>query len=625
MAAEESDSTATCSTTVSSPAFSGSDCTETSKRLPSDVWKHFVKLKETRKAECKICQKKLAYHGGTTNLREHLVKVHPFVYKRESPKQLCLQSCMRQKFCSSARTKAITDKIVRMIILDLRPIRVVECAGFKDLVLTLEPGYVMPTRKSVKKMIFNMYEQSKSKMIDLLHDASSISLTTDIWTSLSNDAYISLSAHWISDSWELVTCVLAAKEFPGSHTGVAISEKIAEMVKEFKIQDKVSVIVHDQAANMQLSLRLLQEPEQNLDGSRLESLPCNAHKLQLCLKAGLAINTIDRMIRCASKLVGHFRHSALASGALKTRQHQMNVDEKKLIQSSATRWNSTYYMLDRLVEQRWPVVAVLSDESVTKRSDRHLDLSNEQWKLAEELIRILKPFEVATTVFCGEQHSTVSCTLPIVYGLTKHLEIQDDDSQCSSISSFKHLVLSEIKQRWSLDNLDVSSCMVLSAVLDPRFKPLKVIDEIKMEEAKLELKVRITALPPAAQQCSINPSSPAAKRTKTKTALDILLGEEEAQTTGPLGPSQEIDQFLSEKPIPKEGCVLDWWKNTGTSKYPKLSAVAKDLLGIPSTSATSERMFSTAGLTASKLRSTLKPDHVEALIFLNKNLKFLSK
>lgn len=94
-----------------------------------------------------------------------------------------------------------------------------------------------------------------------------------------NDAFISLSAHWLSSSWETITCVLATKEFPGSHTGVAISEKITEMIEEFGIQSKVAVIVHDQAANMQLSLRLLQEPEEATQASsRFESLPCNAHK-----------------------------------------------------------------------------------------------------------------------------------------------------------------------------------------------------------------------------------------------------------------------------------------------------------------------------------------------------------
>ena len=36
------------------------------------------------------------------------------------------------------------------------------------------------------------------------------------------------------------------------------------------------------------------------------SLNCSAHCLQLCLKAGLFINAIDRLIGASGKLVGHF-------------------------------------------------------------------------------------------------------------------------------------------------------------------------------------------------------------------------------------------------------------------------------------------------------------------------------
>ena len=57
----------------------------------------------------------------------------------------------------------------------------------------------------------------------------------------------------------------------------------------------------------------------------------------------------------------------------------------------------SYYMLKRLVEMRWPVSAVLSCEQITKKSDRYLDLKNDQWTLAEELIKELEPFKVATT------------------------------------------------------------------------------------------------------------------------------------------------------------------------------------------------------------------------------------
>ena len=34
------------------------------------------------------------------------------------------------------------------------------------------------------------------------------------------------------------------------------------------------------------------------------------------------------------------------------------------------------------MEMRWPISVVLSDECVTKKADRYLDLKNEQWDLA---------------------------------------------------------------------------------------------------------------------------------------------------------------------------------------------------------------------------------------------------
>jgi len=115
-----------------------------------------------------------------------------------------------------------------------------------------------------------------------------------------------------------------------------------------------------------------------------QSLPCSAHRLQLCV---LSINAIDRLIAAAKKIVGHFSHSVVATVALKEKQNQMNnTDAKKLINSCATRWNSTYEMLECLLKLCWPIVAVLSDELVTKRSDRYLDFKTEQWKLVEDLV-----------------------------------------------------------------------------------------------------------------------------------------------------------------------------------------------------------------------------------------------
>ena len=54
-------------------------------------------------------------------------------------------------------------------------------------------------------------------------------------------------------------------------------------------------------------------------------------------------------------------------------------------------------MLDRILKLWWPITAVLSDETVTKRSDRYLELRTEQWKLTEDTVDVLEPFAIATT------------------------------------------------------------------------------------------------------------------------------------------------------------------------------------------------------------------------------------
>ena len=69
-------------------------------------------------------------------------------------------------------------------------------------------------------------------------------------------------------------------------------------------------------------------------------MKCTAHCLQLCLKAGLSINTTDRLTGVARKLVGHFKRRVLACEELKKRQAQMELPEHKLIQDCDTRWNS---------------------------------------------------------------------------------------------------------------------------------------------------------------------------------------------------------------------------------------------------------------------------------------------
>ena len=61
---------------------------------------------------------------------------------------------------------------------------------------------------------------------------------------------------------------------------------------------------------------------------------------------------------------------------------------------------------------------------------------------------------------------------------------------------------------------------------------------------------------------------------------------------------------------------LEWWKSNA-KRFPLLSELAIRYLCIPATSAPSERVFSSAGLTIAKERSRLDPTSAKELVFLH--------
>ena len=60
---------------------------------------------------------------------------------------------------------------------------------------------------------------------------------------------------------------------------------------------------------------------------------------------------------------------------------------------------------------------------------------------------------------------------------------------------------------------------------------------------------------------------------------------------------------------------LMWWKEN-CQRFPLLAVLARRTLCIPATSAPSERVFSTAGLTISKKRASMNSDNAADMIFL---------
>jgi len=197
----------------------------------------------------------------------------------------------------------------------------------------------------------------------------------------------------------------------------------------------------------------------------------------------------------------------------------------------------------------------------------------------------------------------------------KHLEVKESDS--TNVRRFKISVESQIKSRWDLNDIASSDIKLIAAALDPRYKALKFLPVEKICEVKTELRHRIQNL-----QIDVDSSNSESQGQPSvkKKALDILFGPEENDTSVSL--EDEVDLYFSETCVPRNSNPLAWWK-TNTLRYPRLSKLVKPLFAIPATSTSSERLFSVAGLTVTRLRSSLSRDNVNALIFLHNNYSLL--
>lgn len=180
------------------------------------------------------------------------------------------------------------------------------------------------------------------------------------------------------------------------------------------------------------------------------------------------------------------------------------------------------------------MTAVLSCDEVTKRSDRALDVKSEQWTLAEELVKVLQPFEVTTTFLSYEANASLSCLLPVIRGLLESLQKQAED--IPSVRQFKQKVATEIKLRWELDSLDTSSAPVLTPVVDDRFKILREFDKDEAEMVKAEIIERMESFSTSTDTANTKEDKPAEKKRKKESALEVMLDPEvETNRTGPAG------------------------------------------------------------------------------------------
>ncbi|KAF2902210.1 hypothetical protein ILUMI_03986 [Ignelater luminosus] len=342
-----------------------------------------------------------------------------------------------------------------MIALDNEPLSIVERTGFTRLLEQALPRYKLPSRTYItQKIIPDIYDRIYEKIKYNISSAFAISVTSDIWTCLHNNAsFLSFTAHWISPEFKLEHGVLAIKPFSGSPTGENIAKELNIVANRWDIEHtKIHVLIHDSGANMVKGVPL----------AEYDSARCFIQTLQRAINESLKVQAeVTTMIATGRRLVTHFNHSGLAQEKLLRIQKELDLPEHQLVQDISTRWNSTFYMIERLLEQKRVISLYVADH------DTLINLTAQQWSLMEQYINLLKPFEEITKI-TSSGLSCVSEVISHVAALNKYLDKDETEQRTPDLSHMRASLKAELETRFNSISQD-SNCLI-ATYLDPRFK-----------------------------------------------------------------------------------------------------------------------------------------------------------
>lgn len=469
-----------------------------------------------------------------------------------------------------------------------------------------------------------------------------ISLTIGLWTTSQTLGYVCLNGQFIDSDWKLHRRMLNFMMVSSPHSENALSEVIGISLSEWNIKDKLFTITLDNnCSSHDIYSANLRDHLSNKNTLMLRGqlfvVRCYANILNVVAQDVIAsIHGIIYNIRESVKFVkaSPAREEKFAEISL-----QLEIPSTKTLSLDiTTQWNTTYHMLVAALDYKQAfTVLETCDDNYNEAP------SPDDWRKVEVVCAFLKLlFDSASVIMAAPDptsnmffHEAWKIQLDLIHALAS------DDPMVSDVAKDMH---EKFDKYWK----DCSLVMAVAVVMDPRFK-LKLVEfsfsKIYGEEAGRYVKVVNDSihelyLEYLAQPLPLTPAyaelaeegggsaatagmngndggsplrSPGLAGVDGLHDFDIYISEMScAHST-----KCEMDQYLEESLVPRiqEFDILNWWK-LNNMKYPTLSKMARDVLGIPmSMVGAGGSLFGTGtgGRVLDEYRSSLRPDIVEAL------------
>lgn len=394
----------------------------------SSVWKSFTSKTTTQKgkhgfieliktATCNICSKTFEIkRGNTSNLWTHLENHHYAEYAKYKT------SSKPEKKSASASGNIIdifkkmtpyakgsveygkrTEAVVKYICQDTKPLSTIDSPSFRALLHTFDPRYNPPSRTTISdNHIPAMYYQVKSGIQARIRSAKLahvpvFSFTTDAWSSVTLEPYLSLTIHFIDQDWNFVRFTLENRYVPDPKTGINLALVINDLLELWDLDVKdVSCITTDSAANM---IKMAEE-------GRFPRIPCFGHLLHNGIKE--AMKPAQECTKKLREIVAYFHVSFKRQKKLDEEMVKAGKRPVTMLADCQTRWGSTFKMYKLIHDHLTEIKRVIVEDSA------RLVPSVDDELMIKTVVEALADYEEMTDALSGDTSPTAGEVLPLL-------------------------------------------------------------------------------------------------------------------------------------------------------------------------------------------------------------------
>ena len=375
---------------------------------------------------------------------------------------------------------------------------------------------------------------------------------------------------------------------------------------------------------------------------------CVAHIVNLVVQDGLKImcHPVNR-IRHAIKFV---RASPTRLDVFKKCVQLSKVASKGLINIDvATRWNSTFVMLDNVekFERAFEQYALHDPNYKTELEktgpepkpdalDQRGPPTQSDWVYIREFKQFLQHFYDLTNKVSGTKYVTANTFLEEIADVNFLLGEWSDHVICGDDEIFKCMALkmkAKYEKYWG-DPEKMNKYIFIAAILDPRIKESHFFKDMVEDTYGCIIGNRILTsshnefvslfgeykeLYGTSSTSELASQARASENASESSLMRSRYNKKRMRTCGEGSTSSnmrtELDKYLAEdtEELTAEFDLLEWWK-LNAARFPVLSKMARDILAIPISTVASESAFSTSGRILDDFRSSLTPATLQALI-----------